>query len=114
MAFFLFFKKITFSKKDNPLINIIILTWNKPEITLLTLSELSRQNLYNCNLIIIDNGSRSEEKSKYTTYETGENCYFGGALNLAMDLFKSNEQYDSFLSLNNDIILPLLFLGSPF
>jgi GT2 family glycosyltransferase len=57
IAFFLFSKKIIFSKKENPLINVIILTWNKPEITLLTLSELSRQNLYNCNLIIIDNGS---------------------------------------------------------
>jgi len=55
--------------------------------------------------VIIDNGSREEEISKYTTYKTEENCYFGGALNLAMDLFKSNEQYDSFLSLNNDIIL---------
>ena len=42
--------------------------------------------------VIIDNGSRPEEKSKYTTYETEKNCYFGGALNLAMDLFKSNER----------------------
>jgi GT2 family glycosyltransferase len=56
-AFFLFSKKIIFIKKENPLINVIILTWNKPEITLITLSELSKQNLYNCNLIIIDNGS---------------------------------------------------------
>lgn len=57
------------------------------------------------DVIIIDNGSRSEEISKYTTYQTGENCYFGGALNLAMQLFKENNHYDSFLSLNNDIIL---------
>lgn len=60
-------------------------------------------NLY--DVVIIDNGSRLEEKSKYTTYETGQNCYFGGALNLAMQLFKENTQYNSFLSLNNDIIL---------
>jgi len=55
--------------------------------------------------IIIDNGSKTDGKSKYTTFETGENCYFGGALNLAMQLFKDNIQYDSMLSLNNDIIL---------
>jgi hypothetical protein len=60
-------------------------------------------NLY--DTVIIDNGSKPENKSKYTTYETNENCYFGGALNLAMQLFKENEEYDSFLSLNNDIIL---------
>lgn len=55
--------------------------------------------------IVIDNGSKPEGKSKYTTYQTEENCYFGGALNLALQLFKANEQYDSILSLNNDIIL---------
>jgi len=55
--------------------------------------------------IVIDNGSKPEGKSKYTTYQTEENCYFEGALNLALQLFKANEQYDSILSLNNDIIL---------
>jgi hypothetical protein len=55
--------------------------------------------------VIIDNGSKGEGKSKYSTYETEENCYFGGGLNLALQLFKENEQYDSMLSLNNDIIM---------
>jgi len=57
------------------------------------------------DLIIIDNGSKPDRKSKYTTYETGQNCYFGGALNLAMSLFLESDKYDSLLSLNNDLIL---------
>jgi hypothetical protein len=61
------------------------------------------ENIY--DTIIIDNGSKNEGKSKYSTYETEENCYFGGGLNLALQLFKENEQYDSMLSLNNDIIM---------
>lgn len=57
------------------------------------------------DVFVLDNGSKPENKSKYTSFETEYNCYFGGALNLAMQLFKQEEQYDSFLSLNNDIIL---------
>lgn len=57
------------------------------------------------DLILIDNGSKPEGKSQYTTYETEKNCYFGGALNLAMQLFLDSKEYDSLLSLNNDLIL---------
>jgi len=84
---------------------VVIYNHNMPDLTDQLFESLKpyENGLY--DTIIIDNGSKEDGKSKYTTYETSENCYFGGALNLAMQLFKDNEQYDSMLSLNNDIIL---------
>tara|TARA_Y100001963_G_C6787507_1_gene453663 strand:+ start:545 stop:1282 length:738 start_codon:yes stop_codon:yes gene_type:complete len=57
------------------------------------------------DMILIDNGSSPKGKSKYTTHETGQNTYFGGALNIAMQYFLDSKEYDSLLSLNNDLIL---------
>jgi len=57
------------------------------------------------DLILIDNGSSDGGKSKYTTHETGQNTYFGGALNIALDFFTMSGTYDSLLSLNNDLVL---------
>lgn len=84
---------------------VVIYNHNMPDLTDQLFESLKpyENGLY--DTVIIDNGSKPEGKSKYTTYETGENCYFGGALNLALQLFKENKQYDSILSLNNDIIL---------
>jgi hypothetical protein len=83
----------------------VIYNHNLPELTdqLFESLEAYRDDTY--DLIIIDNGSAPDGKSKYTTYETGQNVYFGGALNLAMQLFLENKEYDSLLSLNNDLIL---------
>jgi len=84
---------------------VVIYNHNMPDITDQLYEALKpyEENIY--DTIIIDNGSKNEGKSKYSTYETEENCYFGGGLNLALQLFKENEQYDSMLSLNNDIIM---------
>lgn len=76
-----------------------------PEITDKLWESLKPYERDDYDLIIIDNGSKPEGKSKYTTYETGQNTYFGGALNIALDFFLQNDQYDSLLSLNNDLIL---------
>ena len=84
---------------------VVIYNHNMPDLTDQLFESLKpyENGLY--DTVIIDNGSKSEGKSKYTTFETESNCYFGGALNLAMELFKDNDQYDSMISLNNDIIL---------
>ena len=39
------------------------------------------------DMILIDNGSREDGKSKYTTHETGHNTYYGGALNIMFQHF---------------------------
>lgn len=83
----------------------VIYNHNMPEITDRLWESLKPYEKDDYDLIIIDNGSKTEGKSKYTTYETGQNTYFGGALNIALQFFLDNNQYDSLLSLNNDLIL---------
>ena len=56
-------------------------------------------------LVVIDNGSDLDKCSKYTTYKSDENVYFGGALDMAMQLFIENKQYDSFGFYSSDIML---------
>ena len=76
-----------------------------PEITDSLWESLKPYERDDYDLILIDNGSRDDRKSKYTTHETGQNTYFGGALNIALQFFKESGKYDSLLSLNNDLIL---------
>ena len=83
----------------------VIYNHNMPEITDSLWESLKPYERNNYDLILIDNGSRPEGKSKYTTHETGQNTYFGGALNIALQFFLESKEYDSLLSLNNDLIL---------
>ena len=83
----------------------VIYNHNMPEITDSLWESLKPYERDDYDLILIDNGSRDDRKSKYTTHETGQNTYFGGALNIALQFFKESGKYDSLLSLNNDLIL---------
>ena len=83
----------------------VIYNHNMPEITDSLWESLKPYERSDYDLILIDNGSKSEGKSKYTTHETGQNTYFGGALNIALQFFLQSGEYDSLLSLNNDLIL---------
>jgi hypothetical protein len=83
----------------------VIYNHNMPEITDSLWESLKPYENDDYDLILIDNGSRDDRKSKYTTHETGQNTYFGGALNIAMQFFIESGNYDSLLSLNNDLIL---------
>lgn len=85
---------------------VIIYNHNLPNLTNQLYESLKpyESNIY--DLFVIDNGSSDEGKSKYTSFETGKNCYFGGGLNLALQYFNDNKDvYDSLLSLNNDLII---------
>ena len=83
----------------------VIYNHNMPEITDSLWESLKPYERDDYDLILIDNGSKQEGKSKYTTHETGQNTYFGGALNIALQFFLESGKYDSLLSLNNDLIL---------
>ena len=83
----------------------VIYNHNLPEMTDKLWEELKPYERDDYDLILIDNGSREDGKSKYTTHETGQNTYFGGALNIALDFFTTAGTYDSLLSLNNDLVL---------
>lgn len=83
----------------------IILNHNIPEYTDLIHNWLKPYEKNDYDLIVLDNGSTQDGKSKYTSRQIEENVYFGGGFNYAMNLVNSNEQYDSLLFINNDIKL---------
>ena len=84
---------------------VVIYNINMPEMTDSLWESLYPYRRNDYDMILIDNGSTPAGKSKYTTHETGQNCYFGGALNIALQYFLDSDEYDSLLSLNNDLIL---------
>jgi hypothetical protein len=57
------------------------------------------------DLVIIDNGSDKDKISKYTTYRSEGNMFYGGGLDMTLEMFIENKQYDSFALLNSDVIL---------
>lgn len=84
---------------------VVIYNHNLPSMTDDLWESLYPYRRDDYDMILIDNGSTTDGKSKYTTHETGQNCYFGGALNIALQYFLDSGEYDSLLSLNNDLIL---------
>lgn len=57
------------------------------------------------DLVVIDNGSDIDKTSKYTTFRLEENVYYGGGLDVTMNYFLDNPQYDSMILLNSDLII---------
>ena len=79
---------------------VVIYNHNLPDMTNNLWESLYPHRRDDYDMMLIDNGSTNDGKSKYTTHETGQNTYFGGALNIALDYFLSSNDYDSLLSLN--------------
>lgn len=84
---------------------VIILNYNMPQLTDQLYRSLKPYEGDIYDLHVLDNCSPPNGKSKYTTLESDINGYFGGALNLAFQLFKEETKYDSMMFLNNDVIL---------
>jgi hypothetical protein len=57
------------------------------------------------DLVVIDNGSDPEKISKYTSLKLDENVYYGGGLDVCINFFLENEQYDSLMIMNSDLIV---------
>ena len=83
----------------------VILHHNTPHLTDRLYEQLKPYENGEYDLVVLDNGSDETLKSKYTKYETGENVYFGGGLNLSMKLVLDSTEYDSLLFLNSDLII---------
>ena len=75
---------------------VVIYNHNMPDLTDQLYESLKpyENGLY--DTVIIDNGSKPEGKSKYTTFETESNCYFGGALNLALQFGQRGTSVNNF------------------
>jgi GT2 family glycosyltransferase len=83
----------------------VILHYNTPEMTDRLYEQLKPYERDDYELVVLDNGSPESGRSKYTNYRCGENVYFGGGLNLAMNIVLESSQYDSLLFLNSDLIV---------
>ena len=82
-----------------------ILNHNLPDYTDMLYESLKPYEREDYDLFVIDNGSSLEGKSKHTSFELGENVYFGGGFNAAMQYTLENKKYDSMLFLNNDLTI---------
>lgn len=82
---------------------VATLNHNLPELTDNLVTQLTRDPYYkNCELMVVDNGSK-ENLAKSTTHRLDTNVFFGGGINVVVDYFLStNHEYLYFL--NNDLI----------
>jgi GT2 family glycosyltransferase len=83
----------------------VILHYNTPQMTDRLYNQLKPYEGDDYELVVLDNGSPESGRSRYTTHRCEPNVYFGGGLNLAMNLVLENPQYDSLLFLNSDLII---------
>jgi hypothetical protein len=82
---------------------IATLNHNLPELTDNLVNQLKRDPLFtSCELMVIDNGSKTQ-LAKSTTHQLQENIFFGGGLNAAIEYFLSTD-HDYLYFLNNDLI----------
>lgn len=83
---------------------IATLNHNLPDLTDNLVNQLKKDPLFKeCELMVVDNGSKSEPLAKSTTHQLEENVFFGGGFNVVLDYFlTTNHEYLYFL--NNDLI----------
>lgn len=92
---------------------VIILDYNFPELSDPLYESLLPYVDDTHDLAILDNCSPSERRSKYATYISAENGFFGGGLNEALRITRENLSYDSLLFLTNDITVDTFPLVQP-
>lgn len=84
---------------------VAILHYNSTKYTDVLYEMLKPYEKGDYDLVVIDNGSDEDKKSKYTTFRLEENVYYGGGLDVTMDYFIEQKQYDSMILLNSDLII---------
>jgi len=84
---------------------VIILHHNTVDYTNTLYEMLKPYERNDYDVVVLDNGSDEGKSSKYTTYRLDENTGYGGGLDVSMQLFIDNKEYDSFAFLNSDLII---------
>jgi glycosyltransferase involved in cell wall biosynthesis len=83
---------------------IATLNHNLPQWTDSLVNQLQKDPLFKqCELIVVDNGSKIEPLAKSTTHQLEENIFFGGGFNVVLDYFLTTD-HDYLYFLNNDLI----------
>jgi len=84
---------------------VVILHYNTTSYTDALYEMLKPYERDDYELHVLDNGSDKGKESKYTTLKIDTNTYYGGGLDTAMAFFLENQQYDSMIVLNSDLII---------
>ena len=82
---------------------VIILNCNLPDYTDMLVESLLPYRKDEYDVMVFDNGSTPEGMSKYTTYRSETNGFFGGGFEAARQITLANPEYDSLLFMNNDL-----------
>lgn len=83
---------------------IATLNHNLPNLTDNLVSKLSNDPIFkNCELMVVDNGSKSDSFANSTTHKLENNIFFGGGFNVVLEYFLSTN-HDYLYFLNNDLI----------
>jgi len=83
---------------------IATLNHNLPDLTDNLVEQLKRDTYFNnCELMVVDNGSK-EPLAKYTTHRLEQNIFFGGGFNVVLNYFLNETNHDYLYFLNNDLI----------
>ena len=100
----------------DPSVHIIILNWNGYKNTFECLNSLNQIKYKNCDIVLIDNGSETDEIDNILTYfsnikiiKTENNLGFTGGNNLGIKYSMENNA-DFILLLNNDTVVEPDFL----
>jgi len=83
---------------------IATLNHNLPDLTDNLVEQLKRDSYFkNCELMVVDNGSK-EALAKHTTHQLEQNIFFGGGFNVVLDYFLNETDHEYLYFLNNDLI----------
>ena len=84
----------------------IILNHNAGQISTIYYEEMKYyQEQDNFDLLLIDNGSKTSERSMHTTHSFKKNVYFNGAIQWAFKYMLDHPEYEYLVFSNNDIFL---------
>ena len=82
---------------------VATLNHNLPKLTDNLVNQLKKDPLFNnCELMVVDNGSK-EKRAESTTHHVPQNIFFGGGFNLVLEYFLTTS-HDYLYFLNNDLI----------
>lgn len=84
---------------------VIILHYNTVKYTDTLYEILKPYEREDYDLVVVDNGSDEKKISKYTSLRLEQNVYYGGGLDVCMNYLIENEQYDSLMVMNSDLIV---------
>lgn len=85
---------------------VIILHHNTPEITLPLFDSLRKYERNDYVTYILDNGSDTDKSFHFDKcIKLPTNIYFGGGLNYAFKILLNNNDFDSLLFMNSDLII---------